>query len=624
MPPATAAPGITFEFADPQRTPVETRTDIVGFVGLTERGPFHRAVRLESWHQYESVFGGLRVAGFLPLSVHGFFANGGMTCDVVRALVPPRFRADGGARHAWVELTLYDGHTLLSRTLRLIATSPGRWANGIRIEVIPRLTEETGLLRGPPGAPDRLRFRVALIVRDRAGTTWRLADCSLDPDDVRYLPSVIAATPDLPLRLGSRHTGAPNEETALRSPWPNELPTPPTDPLVPDLRLSAGTVKLCGGRDGIADLTPVHLHGDPDSPESNRWGLQALVDTDDVAMIAIPDAVPFPPPPRPERRLPPTPDCRTICAGAPETPDALPEEPLEYRRAWTVAEAKTVADATIRFCTARRDCVALLDPPAGDLTPREVQEYRASFDSSFGGLYWPWLLVPRRPRAARPARRTAISRDFGLPETPVVVSAEALIAVPPSGLVAGLTAAADLLVGPHRAPAGQTARGAIATTFAVDDDDHGSLNARGINVLRERPGRGVVLEGTRSLTLDQGPKDPLRHLNVRRVLLAILEAIDERTQWAVFEPNDHRLWADLRDVIRSYLTARWRRGWLSGLRPEEAFRVQCDAATNPPESLAQGYVVAEVGLRLPPPIEWIVVRIGRSAAGVEVLDADRA
>jgi phage tail sheath protein FI len=199
-----------------------------------------------------------------------------------------------------------------------------------------------------------------------------------------------------------------------------------------------------------------------------------------------------------------------------------------------------------------------------------------------------------------------------------------VIAMPPSGAVAGLTAAADLAVGPHRTPAGQTARVAIAATVVIGDDDHGVLNVRGVNAFRERIGRGVVLEGTRSLTGSQQSGSPWRHLNVRRVMLAILEAIDERTQWAVFEANDPLLWADLRDVLRAFLTQRWRLGWLSGLRADEAFYVRCDASTNPPESVALGYVVALVGLRFPPPIEWIVVRIGRSSVGVEVLDVDRA
>jgi len=617
MPAATAAPGITFEFADAPRTPVEVRTDIAGFVGLAERGPFHRPVRIESWHQYESVFGGFGSAGFLPLAVHAFFGNGGITCDVVRALVPPGVGdlASEPARHAARELKLCTpGGATLWETVRIIATSPGAWGNGITVAVVPRLVE--GGLES--------EFRLTLVVRDRRGNTWRLADCSLDPDDPRFLQDVMAASPDLPVRLGARHTGLPDEEALLRTPWGKEPRVLPLQPLSAAMRLCAAEDRLEGGRDGVRGLTLEHLCGvEAALDDRDHWGLQALVDTDDVSIVAIPDAVPFPRRTE-EHRPPPRPGCQTLVIGTEVPPGELPETPLEYPPEWTEADTKGMSDALIRFCQLRRDCVALIDPPGDLRTPSEVQAYRSGFDTTYAGLYWPWLYVDRYPRSDRAAFRALPSRDFGRRESPESIAGASMIAAPPSGIVAGLTAAADLLVGPHRTPAGQTARGVIAATIAVDDDDHGSLNARGINVLRERVGRGVVLEGARSLDRDQSPGNPWRHLNVRRVFLAILEVVQERTQWAVFEPGNRQLWADLRDVIRSFLTGRWRRGWLSGLRPEEAFYVRCDEATNPPESLELGRVVAHIGLRFPPPIEWIVVRIGRSATGVEVLDVDRA
>jgi hypothetical protein len=464
-----------------------------------------------------------------------------------------------------------------------------------------------------------------LVVRDRRGIVWRLADCSLDPEDPRFLPVVMAATPDLPIRLAARHTGLPDEETALRTPWFGEQRVPPTEPLTGSVHLGAAERRLEGGRDGVRDLTIEHLCGVEDALDDRYyWGLRALVDTDDVSVLAIPDALAFPRPRGGDRRCPPPPDC-PLPLVLPEAEMAeLPEIPLEYPPPWTEAQTKSISDRLIRFCELRRDCVALIDPPEDLRTQLQVQAYRDGFDSSYAGLYWPWLQVQRHPRVDRVLPRRPASREFGRRESLEIVLGEPMIATPPSGMVAGLTAAADLLVGPHRTPAGQTARGAIAVTVPVDDDEHGSLNARGINVLRERVGRGVVLEGTRSLVADQGANNPWRHLNLRRVLLAILEVIEERTQWAVFEPNDQRLWADLRDVVRSFLTGRWRRGWLSGLRPEDSFFIRCDHATNPPESLERGLVIAHVWLRFPPPIEWIVVRIGRSATGVEVLDVVRA
>lgn len=607
MPSATAVPGIKFELATPPRAPVEIRTDIAAFVGFAQRGPFHRATRIESWQQFESTFGGCSAPGFLPLAVHAFFANGGVTCYVVRVLEPPGIASSGAAAHASYELPLLQPNgTSSGRSLRLIATSPGVWGNRLSIEIVPRIIELGGAAA----------FRFMVVVRDGTGSMWRLVDCSLDPADARFLPYVMTVLPDLPIRLGARHTGAPDEEALLRSASDRELLALPVQaltgsdqPFGPAYRLKAGQWQLSGGRDGVKACTLEHLTGNPDAPNDvSGWGLQALTEIDEVCIVAIPDAAPFPRRTDPAVAVPREPDCMELYP-KPVVSAPRPPEHIEYPPRWSDGQMRDAAFAAIRFCELRRDCVALLDMPADVRTPRAAEEYRSQFDSSFAGIYWPWLLVDRNPRGTREQR-----------DDPRV----SLIEMPPSGMVAGLTASADLQVGPHRTPAGQTARGAIAVSVVVNDDDHGILNLRGVNVFRERIGRGVVLEGTRSLVQTQRSGNPLRHLNVRRVMMAIVEAIDERTQWSVFEPNNQQLWADLRDVVRSFLTRRWRLGWLSGRSEADAFYVTCDETTNPPESIELGYIVAYVGLRFPPPIEWIVVHIGRSSVGAEILDVERA
>jgi hypothetical protein len=96
------------------------RTDIAGFFGFTERGPLVNtsatadsgqklaaAVKLQSWDDFRSKFGGFISGGYLAYAVRGFFGTGGTTCYVVRvgatktpattsslpvpAAVPPRF-----------------------------------------------------------------------------------------------------------------------------------------------------------------------------------------------------------------------------------------------------------------------------------------------------------------------------------------------------------------------------------------------------------------------------------------------------------------------------------------------------------------------------------------------------
>jgi hypothetical protein len=687
MPAVLPAPGVRFETADPPRSLPELRTDVAGFAGFAERGPLHAPVRVESWHQYESAFGGFVAGGYLPWAVHAFFENGGRTAWIVRAAVPP---GDGAvpwhrqAADAFAELPVEAPEGDRDPPLILVrARSPGRWGNALSVEVAPA---------GTGGAT-----RLTAVVRDRDGHVWRLPDCSLDPADPRYLPRVAAAAPGLPVRMDL---------------------APPPDPARPPAPLACRR-QLRGGRDGTGACTRDHLLGG-DAPASARWGLGALADVDEVALVAVPesgdfpvdDAGPVPPdPPQPcedlstpepdvlratlpERaaawtveeaaaylgatpealrlatpgladpvpagaslRLPlprgarqadpriadprrwwaPGEDAGRVRGGlermarshgltlaelvaanpafrpaladaaawrAPDVPGVIPEPAPEPPPRWGGDRAAECAAALVRFCELRRDCVALVDPPRGAMGPEEVERFRAGLDSACAALYWPWLRAERDPRRGSRA------------------PAAATIDLPPCGFAAGLTAAADLAVGPHRSPAGQTARRALALAVPVDEEAHGRLNARGVNVFRERAVRGVVLEGARSLA--PGSAGPWRYLNVRRAFLAIAEAIEEGTQWAVFESNGPLLWADLRDTVRGYLRERWRRGWLMGSTAEDAFYVRCDEDTNPAETRELGMVVAVVGLRFPPPVEWIVVRIGRSALGLEILDVQRA
>src|SRR5262249_42463436 len=69
-----------------------------GFVGFAERGPLpppnltpsggvkpdDLAIRLTSWKEYTTVFGGFIPYGSLAYAVRAFFENGGTTCYVVR------------------------------------------------------------------------------------------------------------------------------------------------------------------------------------------------------------------------------------------------------------------------------------------------------------------------------------------------------------------------------------------------------------------------------------------------------------------------------------------------------------------------------------------------------------
>ena len=74
------------------------------------------------------------------------------------------------------------------------------------------------------------------------------------------------------------------------------------------------------------------------------------------------------------------------------------------------------------------------------------------------------------------------------------------------------------------------------------------------------------------------------------------EQIERGTQWAVFEPNDEPLWAEVRRVIGAFLRAMFHRDALKGSEPEEAYFVRVDRTTMSADDIENGRLIIHVGL----------------------------
>jgi len=244
----------------------------------------------------------------------------------------------------------------------------------------------------------------------------------------------------------------------------------------------------------------------------------------------------------------------------------------------------------IAHCENMGERMAILDSPP-DLLPQDILEWRmetAGYDSKFATLYYPWIEV-MDPISKRP------------------------MMVPPSGHVAGIWARTDSTRGVHKAPANEVVMGANGLGFQITGGEQGALNKVGINCIRSFPGRGIRVWGARTISSDP----EWRYLNVRRLFNFISESIMDGTQWAVFEPNDQRLWTSLQVSASNFLTRVWRDGALFGANPGEAFYVKCDAETNPPDMVEAGQVTVEIGIAPVKPAEFVVFRISQFAGGGE-------
>ncbi len=143
-------PGVYTEWIDTTGSPISViQTDVVGFVGIAERGPLDTPVPIQSWRQFQAHFGGHIGAGFLAYAVAAFFENRGRRCWVVR--IASREPGNGTGVGAATASTLF-ADTGGVPTWRVAASSPGEWGNGLRVSIqeTHRVQTRTDPRRGTP------------------------------------------------------------------------------------------------------------------------------------------------------------------------------------------------------------------------------------------------------------------------------------------------------------------------------------------------------------------------------------------------------------------------------------------------------------------------------------------
>jgi phage tail sheath protein FI len=228
-------------------------------------------------------------------------------------------------------------------------------------------------------------------------------------------------------------------------------------------------------------------------------------------------------------------------------------------------------DDILTHCETLKDRFAIIDVPKG---VNNIGGLMIDRPSKYGALYYPWIKIADLLTQKQELK-------------------------PPGGYIAGIYARSDTERGVHKAPANELVKGAIGLEFSITKEEQGILNPRGINVIRNFPGRGRLVWGARTAILD-----PLwKYINVRRLFLFLEESIDEGTQWVVFEPNNEKLWARVRQTITQFLTRVWKDGALMGTTPEEAFFVKCDRTTMTQDDLDNGRLIVLIGVAPVKPAE---------------------
>jgi phage tail sheath protein FI len=235
--------------------------------------------------------------------------------------------------------------------------------------------------------------------------------------------------------------------------------------------------------------------------------------------------------------------------------------------------------------------IAVLDTPSDQLVSGARTE-RGRIDSKYAAMYYPWVMI------ANPLARPG---DESIPRE---------IKLPPSGFVCGIYARNDIERGVYKAPANEVVRSALRFETDINFAEQEVLNPMGVNCLRFFTGRGYRVWGARTASSDPEWK----YVNVRRYFIYLESSIDRGTQWAVFEPNGERLWANVRDTVSSFLYNEWKSGALLGATQQEAFFVRCDRSTMTQNDLDNGRLICEVGVAALKPAEFVIFRIGQKTA----------
>jgi phage tail sheath protein FI len=606
--PEYLAPGVYVEEVSFRSKSIEgVPTSTTGFAGITRYGPVHypggpssTEPRLTtSYIDFERMYGGLEVLHMptegderLPYTSHAvrvFFMNGGKRLYISRVFTP---RTSGGG----------DDWGVASRAIPVSGTTatwrarwPGAYGN-VSVETQAVRSKNIAYVSGNFGGIVQVtRAKKGSIVEVITGPTAptgndpltlaNLAEIDIDPVDGKqlfrrgggtFLPAatdtiqlvearvivrVTADRTDAYSELGLqkdqiRYIGKildrddPEDEAAVV--WLDWTPPAGNDvaaSLMVALQQNTNW-RLAGGHDGIVP-SPDQLLGDeanPDDATQKATGLEALGEIDDIAIVALPDAGAY------------DDEVNSIVAASHLIEHA---EQLRYR-------------------------IAVVDGRANS-SMTEIRKFRGQFDSKYAALYHPWVEI------LDPTQRAA----QGAPPQRLLL--------PPSGFVCGIYARSDIQRGVHKAPANEVVFGLTKFEININKARQDVLNPEGINALRFFEGRGNRVWGARTLSSDPEWK----YVNVRRLFIFMEHSIDKSTQWAVFEPNNDRLWRNIRQTIEDFLLTLWRDGALIGEKPEKAYFVHCDRTTMTQNDLDNGRLICLIGAAPTKPAEYVIFRIGQ-------------
>lgn len=679
--PVYYTPGVYFERIDSGQEKIPgIRTDIPGFVGIAEKGPLHKPVRLESWKQFQSVFGGFIPQSYLAYAVHGFFENRGETCYVVRiADTDSAKKAEG---------ILLDKNG--KPTFKVFALNEGQWGNQIKVslkessmgttdtafllkcknnmcnyiydeakEIVPILMLSDGWAcpkcQAPKNSFEKLSSqptdRDSSIVKNLVGfekgslvkITQKRNETLVEKyhcvDSVDVLSRRIVW--DKPLEKDTVMEKGFDLDEPIRFRTMEFMLTfslgQKLQEIFKNLSLQKDHSRYL--EDVVNDTSKLVTVEDADSstsipgnlpdPQKLENGFRYLEKgVDGISEIVINDFIGESGTAE-KKGMRCYEDVDEVCMvcipdimiqPAPARPTyAEPRE--EPGDPCLQAKTKEDKDKTTQPYVSSSVFEATPKFDARDIlsAQKRMVEHCEMMKDRIAVLDSPFgadLLEIQEWRKNFDSKYAAIYYPWIRVDDPLRLGYQITRLLPPSGHIAGVFARCDLTIGVHKAPANEELMGAKDVDVQIDGSEQDILNPMGINCLRAFPGRGILVWGARTVSSDKS----WMFISIRRLLIMIEESVEAAMQWAVFEPNDFHLRVGIRISVQSFLEELWRRGALAGTLPEDAYSVKCDEDNNPQEIIDAGKIITEISVAPSIPGEFIVFRIGRVEDRLEVIE----
>lgn len=195
------------------------------------------------------------------------------------------------------------------------------------------------------------------------------------------------------------------------------------------------------------------------------------------------------------------------------------------------------------------------------------------------------------------------------------------IILPPSGAVAGAYVRNDLDQGVWKAPANISLSNVQEPAISISDQFQEKLNVdpvsgKSINAIRQFTGKGTLIWGARTLA---GNDNEWRYVPVRRFFDMVEESINKAMEQFVYEPNDSTTWSKIKSMIENFLLDYWKKGALSGAKPEEAFFVKVGLGeTMTEDDILNRRLIVEIGMAVVRPAEFVIFRISKKLISKQV------